>query len=340
MIDITHPAHVHFFRNAITHWKNNGDQLLITSRYKDVTYDLLDTFDIPHVKVGKTVRSGLTGLALELVERGWQIQRLARDFKPDVATAIGGTFIAYGMIGQNVPVVIFTDTEAKLANRITFPFATKIFTPTAFKQDIGEKHTRYQGYHEFAYTHPDRFTPDPSCLVEEGLAEGEPFTIVRMVNWGASHDIGHHSVQDYERLVNTLAAYGRVIVSSEKPLPDSIKHMQMVGSKGNMLHLQAFARLLIGDGATMISECAMLGTPAIYLSTVEPGTIYEQEHRYHMIYSFHNPIEEYDDALKKAIELITDPNVPQQWQEKRNAMLSELADVNSIIINQVYNTAK
>jgi hypothetical protein len=34
-----------------------------------------------------------------------------------------------------------------------------------------------------------------------------------------------------------------------------------------MLHLQAFARLFFGESPTMASECAMLGVPAIFLST-------------------------------------------------------------------------
>ena len=42
LVDITHPAHVHFFRNAIDLWKDQGWQVLITARDKDICLQLLD----------------------------------------------------------------------------------------------------------------------------------------------------------------------------------------------------------------------------------------------------------------------------------------------------------
>jgi predicted glycosyltransferase len=45
LVDIIHPAHVHFFRNAIALWKKKYE-VLVTSREKDITLELLGRFGI------------------------------------------------------------------------------------------------------------------------------------------------------------------------------------------------------------------------------------------------------------------------------------------------------
>ena len=41
-VDITHPAHFHFFKNSIQAWQDRGHDVLILSRDKDLTLQLLD----------------------------------------------------------------------------------------------------------------------------------------------------------------------------------------------------------------------------------------------------------------------------------------------------------
>ena len=56
--------------------------------------------------------------------------------------------------------------------------------------DLGRKHIRYNGFHELAYLHPNRFKPDISVLDELKVKEGEKFVILRFVSWNATHDFG------------------------------------------------------------------------------------------------------------------------------------------------------
>ena len=94
---------------------------------------------------------------------------------------------------------MFYDTEhAHLSNAITFPFATRVITPECYRTDIGEKQIRYAGYQELAYLHPDRFQPDPGVLDELGFTSNEPYFVVRLVSWKASHDIGQRGVIPYD----------------------------------------------------------------------------------------------------------------------------------------------
>lgn len=340
LVDITHPAHAHFFRHAITAWRADGHEVLITSRDKDMTFTLLDEFGFEHTRIGRA-RRGVAGLGIELAGRAWALNRIVRAFRPDVATAIAGTFIAYGCLPGRVPTVVFYDTEhAKVSNAITFPLATAVITPRAYQKSAGARHVRYNGYQELAYTHARVFTPDPSALVPEGLEPSEPFSIVRLVNWDASHDVGDYGVQNLRDVVETLGAYGRVLLSSEKPLPPDLQPLTLRGPRTNMLHLQAFARLFFGESATMASECAMLGTPAIFLSTSRRGYIDEQQDRYGMVFSFNDPQTGQAQALAQARALLDDPATPERWQQKRRAMLAELIDVTAFITETVPRYAR
>src|SRR5690606_36242215 len=106
LVDITHPAHAHFFRHAITAWRADGHEVLITSRDKDMTFTLLDEFGFEHTRIGRA-RRGVAGRGIGLAGRAWALNRIVRAFRPDVATAIAGTFIAYGCLPGRVPTVVF-----------------------------------------------------------------------------------------------------------------------------------------------------------------------------------------------------------------------------------------
>lgn len=340
LLDITHPAHVHFFRNAIRQFQSEGDSVLITSRDKDITLQLLDQFGFDHQCLS-VAKQGVMGLGLELSERGLKLIREVHRFRPNVAAAIAGTFVVYGCLPHRIPTVVFYDTEhARVSNAITYPLASAVVTPQAYEGDIGKKHLRYKGFQELAYTHPRVFTPDPSALAEEGLNMGDSFIIVRLVNWGASHDIGDSGVQDLHQVVNTLSQYGRVIISAESPLPDDLKVYQMKGSYKNMLYLQAFARLLYGESATMASECAMLGVPAIFVSSSKRGYINTLQDKYDMVYSFNEVENKQVKSLAKAVELLENSETATIWQQKREKLLSELIDVTQYIVDTIRSYAK
>lgn len=340
LVDMTHPMHVHFFRHAIDRWRAAGHEVRITSRDKDITLALLDEFGLAHTPLSRA-RRGVTGLALELAGRARALARVIREFRPHVATAEAGTFLVYGCLPGRVPSVVFSDTEhAAVSNAITYPLAAAVITPRSYRKRAGRRQVRYDGYQALAYTHPRVFAPDPSALVAEGLEPGEPFSIVRLVAWAASHDVGDHGVQNLRDVVETLGAYGRVLLSSEKPLPPDLQPLALRGPRTNMLHLQAFARLFFGESATMASECAMLGTPAIFVSTSRRGYIDEQQDRYGMVFSFNDPHTGQAQALAQARALLDDPATPERWQQKRRAMLAELIDVAAFITETVPQYAR
>jgi hypothetical protein len=333
LIDISHPAHVHFFKHAIRIWGEHGHAVNITARDKDVTHELLDSYGLPYQSLSKK-RAGLFGLAFELLQHESRLFKIAKNFHADVILDIGGTFIVHAGKLLGVNTVVFSDTEhAKLSNFITFPFASFICTPESYKDDLGKKQFRYNGFQELAYLHPNYFKPSVEVLHEFGLEQGETFFIVRFVSWGASHDVGQKGLTFEEKVqvVNKLSKFGRVIITSEELLPEVFMPYRMQANPTKIHDLLYFASLYIGEGATMASEAALLGTPSIYTSTLSLGYLNELSSKYQLVHHYTDG----KAALEKALSIVSDPNSTQEYQARCQQMLSKKADVTAWIVNFV-----
>ena len=130
LIDILHPAHVHFFRNFHAEMTDRGHQLCITARDKDRSVELLQAFGLPYQQISRQ-KSG-AGLAVELAGRTARLMKIMRSFRPDVMAGIMGPSIALAGAVRRVPAVVFYDTEfAVQTNRIVYPLAHSVCTRRA-----------------------------------------------------------------------------------------------------------------------------------------------------------------------------------------------------------------
>ncbi|MCB2187216.1 MAG: DUF354 domain-containing protein [Deltaproteobacteria bacterium] len=340
LADITHPAHVHFFRNSIDIWQQKGHEVLITSREKDLTLDLLDELGYAHRCLSKA-RSGVGGLARELLERQAKLFRLVQEFRPDAMCAIAGTFIVHVGWLRRIPSLVFYDTEnAVVSNFITYPFATEIHTPHCYQGRIRRGQVCYPGYHELAYLHPCRFAPDPAVLAELGFSPDEVFTVVRFVGWGSGHDIGDRgfSPEGKKRLVAALEPLGRVVISSEAPLPPELAPYAYRGDPSKIHHLLHYASLYVGESATMASEAAVMGTPGVFVSPLGRGYTDEQEERYGLVRYFR--CEEEDAAIATAVEWLSRAELKEKHHQEHCRLLDERIDVTAYVAEVVEEHAR
>lgn len=335
LVDILHPAHVHFFKHAIWTWQQRGHEILITVRDKDIAIELLESYGFSYVNLGQA-GSGPLGLGKELVIRGWKLFREAKRFRPDVLIGIAGWSIA--PVGRVIrePSVVFQDTEvARLSNRIAYPLASVICTPACYGDSVGAKQVRYDGYQELAYLHPRYFQPDSRVLHEMGLREGETFFILRLVAWGAGHDFRHHGFTNITQVVRFLNQYGRVLITSELELPEDLEKYRIRVSPEKIHHLLYYARMYLGESPTMASESALLGTPSIFVSTSKRGYTDELEKKYALVYTFSDSELCQQQALEKAGELLDDKELKQKWLARTRNMLKEKIDVTQFVVNFV-----
>jgi predicted glycosyltransferase len=331
LFNIGHPAQVHLFKNLIWELERRGHQCKITTIAKDVSLYLLDAYGFKYEVVGEE-KPTLATKALELFRVESRLYRIAHSFRPDILVGgVGNVYVAHvGKLLQK-PSIVFDDTEhANIDHRLMDPFVSVICTPSCYRNDIGPKQVRYNGYHELAYLHPNRFNPNPAVLDELGLIEGDPFIIVRFVSWQASHDVGQHGIRDKVGLVKALEQYGRVLVTSEGVLPPELQPYQMRVSPEKLHDLLYYATLYMGEVGTTATEAAILGTPSIYVSSLvgTMGNFIELEHKYDLMYSYM----ESDKALSKAIELLQKPGLKEEWVHKRKKLLKEKIDVSKFMV--------
>lgn len=328
LIDIGHPAHVHFYRHFIKS-ASRTDKIIVVARDKEVTTDLLDSLGIEHICRGTGGGSSLSK-CFYLIKLVLRLMRLIRQHDIDVLTGIGNPYVALAGFFTRRPSIIFNDTEHAAATvRILRIFATVILTPVSYLSSEGKPQLRYPGFHELAYLHPNRFTPDPDVLAELGLQASEVFVVLRFVAWQATHDIGHTGLgyAAKRQIVEALSEYARVFVSSEDELPGGLQKYQLCIPPEKMHDVLSYASLYIGEGATMASECVMLGTPAIYVNDLTAGTIEEQQ-RYGLLIRSTDVAGVIDDATR----LLQTPDLQTVWRRKHHKMLSEKIDVTDFML--------
>jgi uncharacterized protein len=337
LIDMGHPGHVHLFKNFIWEMEKRGHEFLITARKKEVSHQLLTNYGIDYVPVGEA-SAGKFNLLKEWVARDITIYKLASEFQPDILMGMANPCIVHAAKLLGKKSIILTDTEhAKLQNSLTFPFCDVILTPSCYLNDLGKKQVRYNGYHELAYLHPHYFTPDPRVLEDNGLTEDDTFIVLRFVSWGASHDKGHAGIIDKARLVDELKQYGRVLITSEKPLGKDFEQYRIRTSPEKLHDLLYYATLCVGEGATTASECAVLGTHAVYVNTLRLGYTNEEETKYDLVSNFSDKGTMGTDALKRSIDLLKMDNLWELGKEKRKRLLADKIDMTSFMIWFVEN---
>ncbi len=331
LIEVTHPAHVHFFRIPFGEFKKRGHMVKVTARDKDVTLKLLDVYKIPYQVLSKKGKSKFA-LLPELILHEGRLFGVLREFKPDIILSISGSFNVHIAKVLKIPSIVFSDTEhATLSNNFTFPFADVICTPASFLNDLGRKQIRYDGYHDLAYLHPNYYVPDSTVLDYLGVQENEKYVIMRFVSWGASHDIGHRGLSDKmkKEAIREFSKYAKVFISSEQDLPEDLRRYQINIPIEKIHDAMYYSAMYFGESGTMASESAVLGTPAINISTSAQfiGVFADME-KHGLMYV----LPEEKKALSKGIELLKQKDISEQTKFRRKQMLSGKIDVIKFVV--------
>lgn len=334
LIDIVDTGHVQFFCPIIKQLIAEGHQIMVTARDKDITLYLLEKFEIPYESISRMER-GLTGLALELVRRDFRLFKIVRQFKPDVILAQTG--VSAGIVGflSGIPTVVLEEAEhAKLQRMVSLPFVSRIMTGTGYLHDHGRKQRHFRGIWVQSYLKPGLFTPRKEPLLEAGVDPEKPYIVLRTVAWEAAHDV-HHEGVDEQTLIETverLKPYGRVLISAEKELPDSLKEHANPVCPEQIHHLLAFAKLYIGEGGTMAAESAVMGVPAIFCNPLKCGYLLALEKEYDLLYN----VPSLRGGVQIAERLLKMEDLKDHWTRKSERLWDETDD----IVDFVLETAK
>lgn len=270
LFDIVHPAQVHLYRHLHDLLRDEGHEVRVVARDKEVTLELLDAFDMAHEWTGRSGPKGTAARAAELALRDVALVRAASRFRPDVVLSRNPAGVHAGRIVGAWTVFDTVDGRAAGVHfRLGAPLAHVITSPSWLDEDYGPRHRRYRGPKELAYLHPDRFRPDPDIRDHLGLGDDRPLFVLRFVANDAAHDAHTVGLDGPQRaaLACRLRTLGHVVISSEDPLPADLEPMRFRLGPERIHDVLAGADLLVGDSGSMAAEAGVLGTPALRLSS-------------------------------------------------------------------------
>ena len=332
LIEAHHPAHIHFFKNAVGQWRKRGDDVLLLGRDRDVMRQLLDHYHQIPSKIISTIGTGSQFPMREMLERQLRISSEIVRFRPDVVLSLMGSYTQSSRL-LRVPSAIFTDSEFQHFNHtIAHPFATRIYTPECFYKDLGRKQRRYPGYHELAFLHPDWFTPDPSILGQLGVAAGE-YIVVRVSAWDTLHDVGESGFGGaFDEMMEAALRKFQVFVVPERGKMGERWSKHRLSIAPHQFHdVLAFARFVVTEGASTAAEAACLGVPSVYVNTTSRGYLDDMERRYGLV-SGHRDSRS---ALKRVMQWLRTPPDLEAMRRAQQALIAEHIDVTKYVIKEI-----
>lgn len=336
LIDIGHPGHVHLFRPFAQSMQEKGNIVFFTCRQKEFETELLVAAGFKYKSFGKHYKTKV-GKIWGLIKFDIKMILTCIKFKPDILLSHGSIYAAHASFLVRKPHISMEDTGNMEQVNLYKPFTKVILTADVFHKNLGDKQIKYAGYHELAYLHPKIFNPERDFFDKLGIEKIEKSVLFRFISWDASHDIGQggFSLEEKIKIVTELAKKYKVFISSESKLPKEIEKFHLKTPPEKIHTVMSSVSLFIGEGATMASECAMLGTPAIYVNSMDAGTIDDQE-KFNLLFHFKNS----KHVLEKAHEILQNDNSKEEWIEYRNIMLKQKIDVTSFMVWFIENWPK
>lgn len=289
-----HPSKYHLFKNLITRLVQDGHHIEILIVTKDILEDLLKAEGWNYKNIIKGGRRSnlppvintvyftlLTLLRLFTYTFGKKYDYFISD---DLLSLVGKL--------KGVPSFHFQDDDITVVpeSKYLLKSCTGVFAPDV--TNLGEfnlKKIGYAGYHEWAYVHPEYFTPSREVL-DKYFPQIGRFFVIRLVALTATHDLGKKGISNAEldRLIEMLESRGKVLITAERPLPARYEKFRIKIDPRDILHFLALADMFIGDSQTMCTEAALLGTPSLrYNSFVgRISTMNEIENKYKLSFGF------------------------------------------------------
>jgi len=330
LIDIGHPAHVHYFKNFYWELIRHKHKVYITCKSTKSITTLLRYYKIPFIELGDK-GEGIKEKIFKQLRDVKKVANLIR--KREITLSIGVSAIAVhsSKITKCKSILFDDDDQAvqPLTAKYVTPFADCVVSPDVLQYERLKNAIYYPGTHELAYLHPTRFTPNPEVLTKYGLSIDDKYYILRFNAFKAHHDIneGGMNLSQKRQLIKLLEQYGKVFITTEKEIDPEFEQYRIPIEPYEMHSFLAYSQMLVSDSQTMSSEAAVLGVPSFRCNTFVGRISYleEEEKRYGLTYGF---LPRQFDWMLEAIErILQDDEAKAKWSIKRNRMLEDKIDV-------------
>ncbi len=323
---VSTPGQAHFFKNIIKTLEERGHEVKVLARNYGETLYLLRAFRIPHFVFADTSGSKY-GKVFLLPYHILSAYRYLKKFDIDLIVGTG-LYSQYPSFLLKRPNIVFMDAvSTKTELHLIKGFTDAILSPSNLTTEIGKKHIRIDSFKELSYLHPKYFQPDKRTLDLLGVSAKDYYAVIRLNAFDAVHDVGIRGFSPEERrkLIHELRQHGRIFISSEASLSEDLKEYVLKIPKEKIHDVLYYAKMLIADTGTMVTEAALLGTPAIlyHPRAKSIGNFVELEQKYDLIYGFDHP----EGLAEKALSLFTRSDLKKELEGKRERVIKEKIDM-------------
>lgn len=330
---VGHPAHYHYLKFVAKNLAERGHNVHFVVKKKDILEDLMKEAGLDYT----LIRENRGDSKLSLINSVLQMERKMCQFirKQKIDILVGSTLTFAARKIMRIPVLETGEDDAAVVPRmakIAYPFASNILSPISCDNGKYEKKTvHYEGFQKLAYLHPNQFTPDESVVRKYGINPDSPYFIMRFAKLNAHHDKGVSGINTEiaQKLIDILSPIGNVYITSERELEPQFEKYRLQINPLDIHHVMAFATLYLGDSQSMAVEAAMLGIPSLrfndFVGPKRIGVLVELEEKYKLTYGISS--KEPEVLYDKVKEILSLPNIREEWQNRRKKMLADKIDV-------------
>jgi len=267
LFDFGHPAHVNFFKPAITQLLKEQYDIHISVLNRGKLPDIVkrEFSGFPVYVLGKHQGTVFSILWEANIKKLLELRKLCAKIKPDIGVAVYGFLMGAAMRLRGRPNIQFSDDpERKINTRLQKWTASILSFPIFFTSPKG-KIQRFRALKEWAYLSPDYFTPNVEALKEYDL-EPKKYIFVREVSNGSLNYQGQ-AANVVAQFANKFPRDYKVILSLEdkKTANQYPENWIILKEPVKDIHsLIYYSKCVVSSGDSMAREGAMLGVPSIY----------------------------------------------------------------------------
>ena len=236
---------------------------------------------------------------------------------------------------RNIPTIAFLDDDIDVVKQFSFilEYANYCLAPNI--TNLGKYENikiPFDSYKELAYLHPNYFKPDAK-IIRSFNREGGKYFLIRLVSMKSYHDVGKKGLSDKMllELISLLEKYGKVFISSERPLPEKLNKYKIKINPLNMAHVLYFSEMFVGDSQTMSSEASLLGVPTYRINDfVGKISVMEEKEKYGIIFNY--KVNEFNLLLKDIKNDLDSPNFKKDFKSRIDNVLKEKIDLSAFMI--------
>ena len=123
-----------------------------------------------------------------------------------------------------------------------------------------------------------------------------------------------------------------MVISAESALPAEYQDFA-IGFHPKDIHDALYhAELFIGEGTTMAMEAAILGTPSVYVNSLQYENVRDME-KYGLLFRFDNDV----NLMDKIKKIISRPDLKKDLLASREKMISEKINLTAFLLWFVEN---